>query len=89
MALGSLVIASLAYLVMKEAHLQHLIFVFPELLLVLFALTLVLGRYSGYRLTELFRFRALAREGEGPAAPPPPAAATPADARPAEPKPAE
>lgn len=89
MALGSLVIASLAYLVMKEAHLQHLIFVFPELLLVLFALTLVLGRYSGYRLTELFRFRALAREGEGPAAPPPAAAATAADARPAEPKPAE
>ena len=53
---------------MKQAHLQHLIFVFPELLLVLFALTLVLGRYSGYRLTELFRFRALAREGEGPVA---------------------
>jgi hypothetical protein len=61
-ALGSLVIASLAYLVMGEPHLQHLLFVFPELLLVLFALTLVLGRYSGYRLTELFRFRALARD---------------------------
>jgi hypothetical protein len=42
--------------------LEHLIFVFPELLLVLLAVTLVLGRYSGYRLTELFRFRALARE---------------------------
>jgi hypothetical protein len=61
-ALGSLVIASLAYLVMRQANLQHLIFVFPELLLVLFALTLLLGRYSGYRLTELFRFRALARD---------------------------
>jgi hypothetical protein len=61
-ALGSIVIAALAYLVMKEAHLQHLIFVFPELLLVLLALTLVLGRYSGYRLSELFRFRALARD---------------------------
>ncbi len=61
-ALGSLVIASLAYIVMKEAHLQHLVFVFPELLLVLLAITLVLGRYSGYRLTELFRFRALTRD---------------------------
>ncbi|HET7843818.1 MAG TPA: inactive transglutaminase family protein [Xanthomonadales bacterium] len=61
-ALGSLVIASLAYIVMREAHLQHIVFVFPELLLVLFALTLLLGRYSGYRLMELFRFRALARE---------------------------
>ena len=61
-ALGSLVIASLAYIVMGETHMQHIVFVFPELLLVLLALTLVLGRYSGYRLTELFRFRALARE---------------------------
>jgi hypothetical protein len=64
-ALGSLLIASLAYIVMRETHLQHIVFVFPELLLVLFALTLLLGRYSGYRLTELFRFRALAREAAG------------------------
>ncbi len=61
-SLGSIVIAALAYLVMKESHLQHLVFVFPELLLVLLAMTLVLGRYSGYRLTELFRFRAMARD---------------------------
>jgi hypothetical protein len=59
---GSIAIAVLAYLAMKQTNLQHLIFVFPELLLVLLGLTLVLGRYSGYRLTELFRFRALARD---------------------------
>lgn len=69
---GSIAIAVLAYLAMKQANLQHLIFVFPELLLVLLALTLVLGRYSGYRLTELFRFRAMARD---PIAPAPAAAA--------------
>ena len=68
---GSLVIASLAYLVMTWERVEHLVFVFPELLLVLFALTLMIGRYSGYRLTELFRFRALARD---PIAPPPAAA---------------
>lgn len=80
-ALGSLVIASLAYLVMREPHLQHLLFVFPELLLVLLAITLVLGRYSGYRLTELFRFRAIARDPI--AEPPKPAlAAAPGDAIP-------
>lgn len=72
-ALGSIAIAALAYLVMREPHLQHLVFVFPELLLVLLALTLLLGRYSGYRLTELFRFRALAREKM----PPPSAPSTP------------
>ena len=33
-----------------------------HLLLVLLGCTLLLGRYSGYRLLELFRFRALARE---------------------------
>ena len=69
-ALGSLFIAALAYLVMGQERLQHLIFVFPELLLVLLAVTLVLGRYSGYRLTELFRFRALARDPD-PIAPAP------------------
>jgi hypothetical protein len=41
---------------------QHLFFVFPELLLLLLAGTLLLGRYSGYRLVELWRFRALLKE---------------------------
>ncbi|GIX34966.1 MAG: membrane protein [Lysobacteraceae bacterium] len=61
-ALGTLLVAALAALVMTWDLLEHLIFVFPELLLVLLGITLLLGRYSGYRLTELFRFRALARE---------------------------
>lgn len=62
--MGSLIIAAIAYLFMTWGPLEHLVFVFPELLLVLFGITLLLGRYSGYRLTELFRFRALARERE-------------------------
>lgn len=62
--IGSLVVACLAYLAMSWEPLEHFIFVFPEALLILLALTLVLGRYSGYRLSELFRFRALARELE-------------------------
>jgi len=59
---GSLVVAVLAYLVMNSAIVGHLIFVYPELLLVMLALTLLLGRYSGYRLLELWRFRALVRD---------------------------
>ncbi len=58
--LGSLVAAALAYLVMHYREVQHLFFVFPELLLVLLAATLLLGRYSGYRLVELWRFKILA-----------------------------
>ena len=57
--LGSLLVAAVAYLVMTIKLVEHLVFVFPELLLVLLAMTLLLGRYSGYRLTELWRFRAL------------------------------
>jgi hypothetical protein len=61
--LGSLLAASLAYVVMHDRGVQHLFFVFPELLLVLLAATLLLGRYSGYRLLELLRFKVLLKEG--------------------------
>ncbi|MBS1212226.1 MAG: uncharacterized protein H6R26_842 [Proteobacteria bacterium] len=56
--LGSLIVAVLGYLLMSSEILGHLSFVFPELLLVLLAVMLLLGRYTGYRLTELWRFRA-------------------------------
>jgi len=59
--LGSLLVAALAYLVMTVDYVEHLTFIFPELLLVLLAGILLLGRYSGYRLLELRRFRALVK----------------------------
>ena len=55
---GSLVVAALGFLVMSNGTLNHMIFVFPEILLIILAATLLLGRYTGYRLTELWRFRA-------------------------------
>jgi hypothetical protein len=58
-ALGSLLVAALAYLIMTVSYVEHLVFVFPELLLLLLAGTLLLGRYTGYRLLELLRFKAL------------------------------
>jgi len=57
--LGTLAVAALAYLVMSLSHVEYLVFVFPEILLLLLAAVLLLGRYSGYRLLELVRFRAL------------------------------
>jgi hypothetical protein len=59
--LGSLLVAALAYLVMTIDYVEHLGFIFPELLLLLLAGILLLGRYSGYRLLELLRFRALVK----------------------------
>jgi hypothetical protein len=58
---GSLLTAVLAFLLMNINYAEHLVFVFPELLLVLLAATMLLGRYSGYRLLDLYRFRAMAR----------------------------
>ncbi|RLA35244.1 MAG: hypothetical protein DRR11_00615 [Gammaproteobacteria bacterium] len=57
--LGSLVVAVFAYLAMGMMWLEHLIFVFPELLLVALAIVILLGRYTGYRLTEITRFKVL------------------------------
>jgi len=57
---GSLLVAAVAYLAMGMHWLEHLITSFPELLLVVLAVVMLLGRYTGYRLTELVRFKALA-----------------------------
>lgn len=61
-ALGSLFAASLVYMIMNIDLLKHFLFLFPEMILVLLALTMLMGRYTGYRLTELSRFRVLARD---------------------------
>ncbi len=61
-AVGSLIVASACYLIMSHAVVEHLFFTFPELLLILLAATILLGRYSGYRLLELRRFRVLVEE---------------------------
>jgi hypothetical protein len=60
-AAGSLVVGALCFLLMSSPYVAHLFFVFPELLFVVLAATLALGRYTGYRLTELWRFKALAK----------------------------
>jgi hypothetical protein len=47
---------------MHLSYVAHLAFVFPELLLIVLGGTLLLGRYSGYRLVELPRFKVLAEK---------------------------
>lgn len=56
---GSLVVALFAYLFMGQPLVKHLSFNFPELNLVIAALILLLGHYTGYRLFELKRFAAM------------------------------
>ncbi len=58
-AFGSLLVAIAAYISMGLSWLEHLIFTFPELLLVILAVVVLAGRYTGYRLLELSRFKVL------------------------------
>jgi hypothetical protein len=59
---GSLLVAILAYLVMMNPIVQHLMFNFIGLQFVFMALVLMCGNYTGYRLSELRRFRHLVQE---------------------------
>ncbi|MGM0953553.1 MAG: inactive transglutaminase family protein [Pseudomonadota bacterium] len=53
---GSLVVAIFAYLAMDAPMARHLTFNFPELHLVVLGLILLMGQYTGYKLSELRRF---------------------------------
>ena len=59
---GSLLVAVLAYLVMGNRFVEHLTFNFPELLFALLGVILLLGKYTGYRLSELYRFRHMKKQ---------------------------
>ena len=58
-AVGTLIAATLAHLLMTIPELTYFVFTFPAVLLILVAFMLAMGRYRGYRLTELMRFKAL------------------------------
>ncbi len=57
---GSLLTAVLVYLAMTNGLVRHLTFNFIGIQLVILALILMLGNYTGYRLSELRRFKPLA-----------------------------
>ncbi|WOT06655.1 inactive transglutaminase family protein [Shewanella youngdeokensis] len=59
---GSLFVATLAYLAMSNTWVQHWVFNFLGIHLVILALVLLMGQYTGYRLLELKRFKPLAGE---------------------------
>ncbi|WP_108648924.1 inactive transglutaminase family protein [Dongshaea marina] len=59
---GSLLVAVFAYLAMNNELIRHLTFNFIGLQLVIMALVLLLGNYTGYRLLELKRFKPMVEE---------------------------
>ncbi|MCQ4320023.1 inactive transglutaminase family protein [Stutzerimonas stutzeri] len=61
-AVGTLIAAALAFLLMNIPELTYFIFTFPAVLLIMVGFMLAMGRYRGYRLTELFRFKAFLKD---------------------------
>ncbi|RXJ89225.1 hypothetical protein CRV01_11465 [Arcobacter sp. CECT 8983] len=58
---GSLIVAIIAYFAMTNSVLSFITFNFPEVLLAVLGLIILLGRYSGYRLSELYRFKSMVK----------------------------
>jgi hypothetical protein len=56
-AAGSAMVAAITYLIVQWETLQLTFFVYPELLLSVAGFQILLGRYTGYRVSELIRFR--------------------------------
>jgi hypothetical protein len=56
-AFGSALVAGITYEIIHIEPLQLSFFMYPELLLAVGALQVLIGRYTGYRLSEFIRFR--------------------------------
>ncbi|MGN0902527.1 MAG: inactive transglutaminase family protein [Succinivibrio sp.] len=56
---GSLFVAVCAYLAMSSFFIQHLTFNFLGVQLIMLSLVLIMGNYTGFRLSELKRFKPL------------------------------
>ena len=66
---GTLVVALVCVVVLRTRSIGRFVLTYPESLLCVVALLVLAGRYTGYRLTELWRFRdmnRLARNGGAP-----------------------
>ncbi len=61
-ALGTVFVAAIGYLCVINPYIQHLAFTFPELLLLVLGINILVGRYNGYKLTEYFRFKSMQKQ---------------------------
>lgn len=59
-AISTGLVASITYLLMEPQVVQSIFVAYPEALLAVIVVNIYVGRYSGLRISELFRFRPLA-----------------------------
>lgn len=57
----SLVVAVITYFVVSNEYIRHVVFAFNEINLVIWFIVMLLGTYTGYRITELTRFSPLVK----------------------------
>lgn len=61
---GTVLIATITYGIFSIRVLQSIVFTHPETLLILIAIFIMVGTYTGYRLSELVRFREFLKKEE-------------------------
>ncbi len=62
LVLGTVVVAAFCYLLLRSQAIGQLVLTYPEIHFFTIAAFIIIGRYTGYRLTELWRFRDLVKE---------------------------
>lgn len=60
--LGTIVIAFISYWLFSIQILQVIVFTYPETLLSMIAIFILIGKYTGYRLSEFLRFREMLKK---------------------------
>ncbi len=61
---NSTLVAIAVYPIFRNEIAEHVMFTFPELVVTVMGVLVWIGGYTGYRLADLHRFRALAREAD-------------------------
>ena len=59
---NTLFVAIITYVVLSSSYIRHIMFAFNEWNFVILAIVMLLGTYTGYRLTEIKRFAALVKD---------------------------
>ncbi len=62
LVLGTVVVAAFCYLLLRSQAIGQLVLTYPEIHFFTIAAFIIIGRYTGYRLTELWRFRDLVKD---------------------------
>jgi hypothetical protein len=64
-AASSVLVAVAIYPVFRSERAEYLMFTFPELVVAVMGVLVLIGGYTGYRVSDLFRFRSFARQTLG------------------------